>query len=151
MKIFSNVFGVFNPAAFGFGFVAILILIGAVVFAQYAAPTPGGGGSSNPATHFSCDVGVDEKLVGQFNIESLSCRVTKVSQSCGFSLALFSEKGNLQVVDSTGVIVDKNFETPIIGDHVTVTVSDCTYDDKITIRLLNDEGNLVESREAVLQ
>jgi len=148
MKMFNKkgfVFGL-SPAVFFIAAGALLLLI---PFVSGGGGGSGGGGVG-PAKVFSCDIDIDEKFFGSFNLEGVSCVVTDRKNSCGFSLGFLSEKGKVQVQDSTGIIASKNFETPVLGDSVTVTLKDCTLDNSVTIRLLDDNENLVDSRTVTL-
>lgn len=133
------------------------LLVGSVLLIAFViAYMLSGGASFDPpaggavARDFNCDVVVDDAFA--LEVDSVSCQTLRQKSSCGFfsSLGFLSEKGQVQIVDSRGVIETKNFETPSLATKETISISECTYDTSITVRVLNEDGNLVEARQVSL-
>ena len=96
----------------------------------------------------TCDVSV-KKTTFSAKIDVVSCdAVPKCSFWDGQRLGFFSQKGTVLMKDSRGTVDKDDYNLKLLIDgKQKVTLKGCTADEKVEIRLLDDESNLIESKE----
>jgi len=94
----------------------------------------------------SCDVTLKKHVFGKEYIANVACDTTN---GCSMfnSLGIFTDRGNVRLLDSNKVLDRKEWKfTTIIHETDKLTLSGCTADNDVKIRLTDDEDNLLDER-----
>ena len=103
-------------------------------------------GSSN--NKVECVVGLESPAFGSPEISSIDCNIVG---KCGLSFSILPdvllEKGNVKLIINNVVKDNAKYElTKVFGEEKKV-LSACTLESKGTIRLTDDTGSILESKE----
>lgn len=131
------------------GIVIIVVLIISIMFVSGVVFT--GGNiipTADPSTQkftYECSVDVKEDLVGKgVSIESVACENT--GKKCGGFFGIFSAEGVVEMWDSNGKLSSKQFETGLFSGTDDVTLKGCSAETEFTLRLYDDDHNLIDER-----
>jgi hypothetical protein len=133
----------------------LLILFGVIltVVGVFAYSYIGGNVDPNQPTKYwhQCDVTIKQN----FNffgarIDSVQCSNTQ--NKCGSlfsitqSFALISANGRVEMWNSAGKLVSKDYSTGIISRSDQISMKACTVPGTITIKLYDNNGNFIEQK-----
>ena len=127
------------------GVILIGLLLVALVGGVLPSPTPLPEDNRKTIT---CDVNV-QKTTFSAKIDYVSCDTTpKCSFFDGQRLGFFAQKGTVFMKDSRGTIDKDDYNLKLFIDgKQKVTLKGCTVDEKVNIRLTDDESNLIEEKD----
>jgi hypothetical protein len=78
----------------------------------------------------------------------VDCRRVGKCSFNGIDIPLFgiiTDKGTVQMLDGIGSLDTATYKvTALINEKDTVTLNGCTADDKVTLRLKNEKGDMVD-------
>jgi len=133
---------------------AIALIAGGVFIFLFAIGASGGipgtgngdgGGSGGGSIDVRCDFVVKEGLISGASIQNEQCSITGTSRICFRTLGLFKQEGTAQLLDGRGNIDAKDFNTGFIGGEDEITLRGCTQENTATIRIEDEDGNLLDS------
>ena len=142
--------------------IVALVLLGFVAIVASSdsifVPGTGNGGTTNPKQKVVCDVVIKHPVfsapsgfkTGNVKIEQSKCEVRGTcflainQQTLGIG-NLFKQKGFVELT-AAGKSLDSSTFDIFIGSSDTFTLKGCTREKQVSIRVLDDKGNLVEDR-----
>jgi len=127
------------------------VLVGAavIIFIIFVSVVVGGTGftlgGSDGARKVSCDVKLKQvPIKGVAVLDDISCEDT--GRKCVLGFGFFQSDGNVELWDSDGRKSTKDFETGFLFGTDSITLTACTADDSIRVRLYDEDHNFLEEQ-----
>lgn len=121
----------------------IILAVGVIAYTVIGGNTIIPGVSQQPQRYQQeCTVQIKENIIGKdAKIESVDCQQRG---KCGILLSLFSAEGSVELWDSQRRLSSKDFKTALLSGKDTVTLTGCTSDSSVSIRLYDEQHNLMD-------